>query len=119
MDFVVQMMKHDETVDALSSVIDPFFRKMNEYAEQFSIWDRIDVLEEPFLNELAWELNIDWYDYTAPIDQKREAVKAAGQIHAKRATKWSVERLLKIYFGDAILKEWFEYGGEPYYFKLM
>ena len=32
-----------------------------------SRWDKIDQLNDAELDEMAWELNIQWYDSTAPI----------------------------------------------------
>ena len=40
-----------------------------------SRWDKIDQLSDAELDEMAWELNIQWYDSTAPI-------AANGDMHA-------------------------------------
>ena len=75
------------------------------------------VVSEAELDELAWELDVDWYDSTGmSLEEKRETLKLAQQIKRKRGTKWAVERLISAYFGEGYVMEWYEMYGTPYTF---
>jgi phage tail P2-like protein len=88
------------------------------YAAALSTWDAIDRLSESELDELAWELYITWYDSGADILTKRELVRSSYLVRARHGTPWAVEELLRAYFGNGEVSEWFEYGGEPFYFRI-
>ena len=79
--------------------------------------DKIDELNEAECDELAWELDIDWYESTGmSLEEKRATIKIAQQVKRKRGTKWAVERLISIYFGEGYVMEWFDTNGDPYTF---
>ena len=73
------------------------------------------------VDELAWQFHVDYYDPTADFDIKRNLVKKSIQIHRKKGTPQAVVDLLDTAFPSGIttvLNEWWEYGGEPYHFKI-
>jgi phage tail P2-like protein len=111
-------MQGDEANIALSKAVDALIAIPSTHIKAMRVWDSIDQLTDSECDEMAWELEIDWYDSTMTLDQKRETIKYAQQIKRKRGTKWSVERVVSIYLGDGIVSEWFEYGGKPYSFKI-
>jgi P2-related tail formation protein len=39
-------------------------------------------------------------------------------VYSKLGTSFAVEEVIKTYFGDGRVEEWFEYDGEPYHFKV-
>lgn len=89
--------------------------------EGFSLlpmWDRIDDLPESYLDEIAWEFNLAWYDKTANIETKRDLVKNGLKVWRHLGTKWAVETVITAYFGEGYIKEWFEYEGEPGHFAV-
>lgn len=79
---------------------------------------RIDKMPEWRLDELAWEFNITWYDYAASIDEKREQIKGAMSYYDRLGTPAAVRRAISDVYGAGYVSEWFEYGGEPYHFKV-
>ena len=48
--------------------------------------DKIDQLNDAELDEMAWELNIQWYDSTAPIETKRAVIRSSDRVYAKLGT---------------------------------
>lgn len=74
------------------------------------IWSVIDSLPEDILDELAKELDVNWFLYDADIEKKREIIKRADEIHRHLGTKWAVEEVVKIYFGTGTVIEWWEDG---------
>lgn len=112
-------MRSDEANIALAKAMDTLFRDPGSRLKQLRTWDQIDELGDEELDELAWELDIDWYSSTMSIDRKRATVKVASQVKEKRGTKWAVEQLISAYFGPGYVEEWFENDGDPYTFKVL
>lgn len=113
-----QFMRDDLAVRGLASGIDAIVPQLAESVEKLTTWDHIDDLTEDELDALAWELNILWYDKSASLDTKRDLVKNSDLVHQKLGTKWAVESVIQSYFGEGYIKEWFEYEGEPGYFRV-
>ena len=111
-------MREDGAVQSLSSGIDKLVPGLAANIERLTTWDKIDELTENELDELAWELNILWYDKGAGIDAKREVVKNSDEVYKCLGTKWAVENVITSYFGEGFIREWFEYEGEPGHFRV-
>ena len=78
----------------------------------------IDKLSETEIDYLLWEYHVDYVGENASLESKRELVKIAVIAHFNKGTLGSVKAICKILFGNAEIKEWFEYGGQPGYFKI-
>lgn len=102
---------------ALASVVDSVARKAYESAQDLTVWNRIEQLPEATLDELAWALDIEWWDSSASLETKRSLIRNSDLVHAKKGTPAAVESVIESYFGSGRLMEWNEYGGEPYHFK--
>lgn len=111
-------MRGDEGDLALASSVDDSVRKVYEAAQLLTTWDKLDELPEGVLDRLAYELDADWYDYSAPIEAKRQLLRDSDFVHMKKGTVAAVEKVIAAYFGDQKVLEWFEYGGEPHHFKV-
>ena len=110
-------MRDDEAAIALSKAMNKLIQPPGSRIPTIRTWDEIDSLNEPECDELAWELDIDWYDSTGmSLEEKKETIKLAQQIKRKRGTKWAVERLISAYFGEGYVMEWYEMYGSPYTF---
>ena len=83
-----------------------------------SVWQALDALPEAVLDELAWSLDIGWYDSGAPQPVKADLVRQSDLVHAKLGTVAAVESVIRSYFGSGRVKEWPEYAGEPHHFKV-
>ena len=115
---IPQFMRDDDAVRGLAIAIDKIIPDLANDIKKLSTWDHIDELGETELDELAWELNIPWYDTTASLDIKRAVVKNSDKVYQHIGTKWAVENIIKTYFGDGYIMEWFEYEGEPGHFRV-
>lgn len=113
-----QFMREDKANQGLAAAIDEIVPQLARSVELLSTWDHIDELSEAELDELAWELNILWYDMGADISVKRELVKNSDKVYQRLGTKWAVESVINSYFGEGHVEEWFEYGGEPGHFRV-
>lgn len=113
-------MRDDEAAIALSKAVNKLIGEPAKRIQTIRTWDKIDELTEPECDELAWELDVDWYDSGGmSLEEKRATLKLAQQIKRKRGTKWAVEQLITAYFGEGYVMEWYEMYGTPYTFAAL
>ena len=112
-------MRDDEANQALAQAMDQLFSAAGARVKTPRVWDQLESLTDPELDEIAWELGIDWYVSSWDRTQKINTIRIAGSIMEKRGTKWAVEQLVVAAFGVGQITEWFEYGGDPFYFKII
>lgn len=103
---------------ALAAVVDAAAAQAWERARLLSTWDKVGELPEDVLDDLAWALDITWWDSTAPIETKRALVLDSDWVHSKMGTVAAMESVAAAYLGDGEVLEWFDYGGEPHHFKI-
>ena len=119
LDLQTAYMKQDPTTIALCAALTPQFQQLANEVKLCLIYSRVSELDGVTLDELAGQMHVDWYDSSVEINIKRQLVKDAIKIHRYRGTPYAVEQLIGSYFGDGYVQEWFEYGGEPYMFKVI
>lgn len=112
-------MQKDRSNQAIASGCNPIIRAFAARLRLLSRWDQLDKVSESELDELAWELNIPWYDSTAPMETKRAVIRNSDLVYSKLGTPYAVEQIITDYFGAGEVREWYEYGGEPYHFKVL
>ena len=112
-------VREDKAVIGLGKGTDNVVKALFARIKLLSRWNKIDELEDAVLDEMAYELNIPWYDSTAPIATKREIIKKSDLVYSKLGTKYAIEQIISAYFGTGELQEWFDYGGEPFHFKIL
>ena len=111
-------MRGDLAIQGLAAGLDGIIPGLDASVNRLTTWDHIDELSENELDGLAWELNILWYDKSANLETKRQLVKDSDKFYQHLGTKWAVENVIQTYFGDGYIREWFEYNGEPGYFRI-
>lgn len=114
-----EFMRDDEAVKGLAAAVNKLIKEPGNKIDTVRVWDQIDELDDAQLDELAYELNIDWYRSNLPIENKRAIVKISDLVHSRRGTKWAVEHLISAYFASGKVVEWHEaeYGDpKPFHF---
>ena len=104
-------MQEDGSDKGLATGCDIISRDAYARLKLLSRWDKIDQLNDAELDEMAWELNIQWYDSTAPIAAKRAVIRNSDRVYAKLGTPYAVEQIVADYFGTGEVREWYQYGG--------
>lgn len=79
----------------------------------------VDKMPEWMLNELAWEQNIEWWDLDYSLEEKRKTIKDCRNVYLTIGTKAAVETAISAIYPDTKVSEWWEYGGDPFHFKLL
>lgn len=83
------------------------------------LYTRIDELPESLLDILAKDFKVDWYNYNHSIETKRNVIKDSFFIHRHLGTKAAFARALSDVYPNSTAQEWYEYGGNPFYFRII
>lgn len=111
-------MRGDAADLGLSKGVEDALRPAADKADRLTIWDKLDDLPDAYLDELAWSLDVDWYDQGADHSAKAEIIRQADFVHQKLGTVSAVESVISTYFRVGRVREWPEYGGLPHHFKV-
>lgn len=84
-----------------------------------NIYCRIAELDEGVLDILAQDFNISWYDYDFQLDTKRRVIAAAFSVHRHLGTAGAMKTAICAIWPNSAVEEWFEYDGDPFYFRVL
>lgn len=119
MENLPEPLLEDEHLRQLAEVVARCVYKSLQDTEKAAIYNRIDELDEGVLDILADDLKIDWYDYDASIEIKKRIVKDSWYVHKRMGSVAAVERAVSDVWPDSIVEEWFDYGGDPFHFRVV
>lgn len=105
-------------VQALAEASRKMRRRVMAYADRTRLFCDIDEASEEALDALAVELQTPLYKNDYPLTVKRQIVKNSMLYYIRSGTRGAVEELLADIYQGAEVGEWFEYGGEPNYFRV-
>lgn len=117
--FVPRFILNDKNGYALAKAIEAGVQAMNDVIDLGvkRISDS-EYMPEWRLDEMAWEYNIP-YDYTADVEIKRLWIDRAMALSKLYGTPEGIVQYMGAYFDDAELKESWDYGGDPYHFRMV
>lgn len=113
-----EFMRDDAAVKGLAKAVEEIIALPAAGVKTARVWDEIDKLTNAQLDELAYELDVDWYSADLPIESKRAIIKNSDKVYSKRGTKWAIEQIIKDVFGGGYVTEWDKYNGEPFHFRV-
>jgi len=103
---------NDPIIKALLEATDPELQKVKEQIINVIIYPRIEEIEdESLLDLLAWQFHVEGYDLAKTVEEKRNLVKNAIELHRYKGTKYAVQKALSILGLTTEIVEWFETGG--------
>lgn len=111
-------LQGDQSSAALADVTARLLARRPEEIDRLRIYSVIDQLDEQLLDILAYDFKVDWWDPEYTLEEKRQTLKDSWRVHKMMGTKAAVERAISAIYPNTQVLEWFEYGGEPYHFKL-
>lgn len=78
-------------------------------------WSKIDKkMTRRLIDSIVDSVNISY-----PIEVKRRTIRDSIQVHRRLGTKYAVEKALGAVYPGTKVEEWFEYGGDPYKFRVV
>ena len=115
---VPKYIYNDKNGYALSKAIERAFQYVADRVEKgLAILQDPDKMPEWRLDELAEDYNI-LYDYNADIEVKRNWIKNAREYYSIYGTAAGIVQYLEAVFDTVNLEEWWEYGAEPFHFRV-
>ena len=80
----------------------------------------VDTVNASALPNLAEQLHIlgEGWQFARDDDERRRLLKRAIELHRYKGTRWAIQQVLETLALSGQISEWFEYGGQPYYFKI-
>ena len=119
LDLQPEFLRSDPVTVALCRALDPVFRSLSDELKGLLIYTNIDNLPGEILDEIAWGFDIDWYDSSGTLAERRKTVKNAFSIFRRRGTVSAIKDAVAAGFGDARVEEWFKYSGDPGKFRII
>lgn len=111
-------LRKDPSAVALAEAMADLLARRLDEIEQLRIYPVIDRLDEQLLDILAYDFKVDWWDSEYSLEEKRRVFKDSWYVHQHMGTKAAVETAIRAIYPLTTVEEWFEYGGEPYHFKI-
>lgn len=117
-DILPEVFANDAKVQALGYAIQKAMQRFLEFCDGTSVYAIVDKLPDKMLDMLAAEMDAPYYDVDLDVDSKRAIVKNSFLWHMRSGTPAAVEDMVAAVFGEGAVEEWFEYGDDPFYFKI-
>ena len=108
----------DKQIHAAARALDDELQKITAETRNALLLPRLDELSEEVIDLLAWQWHVDFYESSMSIETKRQLVRESIAWHRIKGTKAAVEKMAQTVFKGGVVTEWFEYGGEPYHFRI-
>ncbi len=78
-----------------------------------------DLAPAHILPWLAWALSVDDWSDSWSEQIRRNVIKASVEVHRKKGTIGSLKKALQAFnYTNIKVEEWFEYGADPYFFRV-
>lgn len=117
-DILPESIRSDSNVRACAEAIDRELKAVTRIIPNTSILHHIDELPEQWVDEIAYQWRTPFYDPTLTIEERRELVKNSLALRRRNGTPSAIEDLISQLFGSGAVEEWYEYGGDPYHFRV-
>ena len=119
LDLVPPNLREDVQVQAAATALDAELNAATGSILECLHLPRIDELPERVLDLLAWQWHVDFYEPVGiSLETKRKLVKNVIKWHREKGTPAVVEEVANAIYEPSSVVEWFEYGGQPYRFKV-
>jgi phage tail P2-like protein len=78
-----------------------------------------DLAPAHILPWLAWGLSVDDWSDNWSEQIRRNVIKASVEVHRKKGTIGALKKALQAFnYTNVKVEEWFEYGADPYFFRV-
>lgn len=116
-DLLPYTMKTPKNI-ALSKAFGEMTRYLYDTLQSVIFWADINSADDMLLNSMAAEIDCPFYENGMSIEQKRELIAVSDIYNSRTGTTSAVDKLIAAAFKNGNIQEWYEYGGNPYCFKI-
>jgi len=118
LELLPENLRSDPDIIAASQAVDSEFQALASSIKNCLTIADVDNASSDVVDNLAGEMQVDFYDQTLSLPIRRALVKNGYIYKYQKGTAYVVKQIVEDAGLDATVKEWFEYEGEPYYFKV-
>jgi phage tail P2-like protein len=118
LELLPENLRNDPDIIAASLAVDREFLALAHWIKNCRTIADIDNASSEVIDNLAGEINVDFYDQALPLEKRRELVKNGYLYKYRKGTAYAVKQIVSDAFDQTGVQEWFDYGGEPYHFKI-
>lgn len=104
--------------DAVSRAIDRLLDRYDALDVAAVLVTLVDRQSDMVLEYLAWEHHIDFWERATTREAKIAMIQACYDAHRYKGTRYGLEQIYVLLDAPGAVAEWFEYGGDPYYFRV-
>ncbi|AIQ20721.1 tail protein [Paenibacillus sp. FSL H7-0357] len=119
LDLLPHSIRNDPAITAAATALDKQLQVTTDMITSLNIFSRSTEWTNEETDQLALQYRPPYYDPELSVGQKRLLVNNAISFHRHKGTAGAVESLIKILFGEGSVEEWWEYGGDPYHFRVV
>lgn len=114
-----ESLLRDEKIAATAAALDKLLTDLTGDVKQVLHLPRLDELSGQILDLLAWQFHVDQYEPLWLTDEvKRNLIRESIATHRLKGTRFAVEAVNAAFNRKIKIQEWYEYGGEPFHFRL-
>lgn len=111
-------LQESKDIKLITQVVQEELDLINEKEDRLFVYGKFDMLDEPVLDELAYHWKAEGYEQTHPHSVKAKLVETAYVVMKTKGTRMALEKVVSNIYGEANVKEWFEYKGDPHHFTI-
>lgn len=82
------------------------------------IIDQVNSSALPHLAEQFHVTGLEGWELARTDAEKRGLIKRAIELHRYKGTVRAIKDVLRVLGLEGVIREWFQYGGQPYHFKI-
>lgn len=113
------MLQKDSDIIAAATALDKSTRTTYHLINKLNFVVDPNLTDHQLLDAVAADFHVDFYDKSFPVEIKQKLIEESMILHMEKGTGKAVEDLITAVFGEGMVEEWFEYGGQPYHFKVI
>lgn len=118
-DLLPPNLKYNTHSVAFSAALRAAFDVVLKDCQDVLLYPVIEQLQHAPLDKLALQWGVQGYKDSLPLDNKRKLVKHGLVAKLYAGTAWVVkDKISDAFSDDALIREWYEYGGDPYLFGI-
>lgn len=113
-----RVLQNDKFTNALAKAINIQLNNIFQKALSYADTSDLSNMPERFLDHLAYEKHVDYYEETMTKKQKIALIENSVEWHRRKGTKWAIEFVVSLFFERSVVVEWFDYDADPFYFTV-
>lgn len=118
---IPQNLLVDPRIEHLAQSLQQSVDDMLEWVDKINYRNNLDELPDEIIEHLIWESHITWSEGLALAstrEQKINLIRQSVELHRLKGTPAAIDLVCSLLNVNTRMKEWFDYNGEPYCFKL-